>query len=218
MIERTLWGAVYALAIFWICTGELWSPYLLVLPLTAILWEFHQMDSLKMPIKLAGFGYTLLAGGATFHLIQLFGANVSFILFSIFILIWISDSMAYIGGRLLGRTPLAPKLSPKKTWEGAIIGALATWGIGLWILLAFHGPTTQLSEPDSWPRYAWLLPAVIAFTAPIGDLIGSKFKRLAQVKDSGYFLPGHGGFLDRFDSFLLSVLVVTLFQSEIFVA
>ncbi len=80
------------------------------------------------------------------------------------------------------------------------------------------GPISSFTQPETWPRYAWLLPVVITFTAPVGDLIGSKFKRLADVKDSGIFLPGHGGFLDRFDSFLLSVIVVALLQSFILVA
>ncbi|MFM1884751.1 MAG: Phosphatidate cytidylyltransferase [Bacteroidota bacterium] len=218
MMQRSLWGAVYALAIFWICNGRPWSPYLLTLPLLGVAWEFLQMDRLSAPQKLAGISYTLLAGWSTYSLLSTWGETSGFILFSIFLLIWISDSMAYVGGRLMGRTPLAPSLSPKKTWEGAISGGLFTLLLGAAYLVQMDGPISSFTEPATWPRYAWLLPLVITLTAPIGDLVGSKFKRLADIKDSGVFLPGHGGFLDRFDSFLLSVIVVALLQSLILVA
>jgi CDP-diglyceride synthetase len=218
MMQRSLWGAVYALAIFWICNGRPWSPYLLTLPLLGVAWEFLQMDRLSAPQKLAGISYTLLAGWSTYSLLSTWGETSGFILFSIFLLIWISDSMAYVGGRLMGRTPLAPSLSPKKTWEGAISGGLFTLLLGAAYLVQMDGPISSFTEPATWPRYAWLLPLVITLTAPLGDLVGSKFKRLADIKDSGVFLPGHGGFLDRFDSFLLSVIVVALLQSLILVA
>jgi phosphatidate cytidylyltransferase len=218
MMQRSLWGAVYALAIFWICNGRPWSPYLLTLPLLGVAWEFLQMNRLSAPQKLAGISYTLLAGWSTYSLLSTWGETSGFILFSIFLLIWISDSMAYVGGRLMGRTPLAPSLSPKKTWEGAISGGLFTLLLGAAYLVQMDGPISSFTEPATWPRYAWLLPLVITLTAPIGDLVGSKFKRLADIKDSGVFLPGHGGFLDRFDSFLLSVIVVALLQSLILVA
>lgn len=218
MMQRSLWGGVYALAIFWVCNGRPWSPYLLALPLLGVAWEFLQMERLSAPQKLAGVSYTLLAGWSTYSLISTWGDSVGFILFSIFLLIWISDSMAYVGGRLLGRTPFAPTLSPKKTWEGAISGGLFTLLLGAAYLVQIDGPISSFTELATWPRYAWLLPLVIALTAPMGDLVGSKFKRLADIKDSGIFLPGHGGFLDRFDSFLLSVIVVALLQSLILVA
>jgi CDP-diglyceride synthetase len=218
MMQRSLWGAVYALAIFWICNGRPWSPFLLALPLLGVAWEILQMERLQAAQKLAGIGYAGLAGWSTWSLIDTWGETAGFILFSIFLLIWISDSMAYIGGRLLGRTPFAPTLSPKKTWEGAISGGLFTLLLGAAYLVKMDGPISSFTQPETWPRYAWLLPLVITLTAPVGDLIGSKFKRLAEVKDSGVFLPGHGGFLDRFDSFLLSVIVVALLQSMILVA
>lgn len=114
--------------------------------------------------------------------------------------IWINDTMAYIVGSLIGKTPLSA-ISPKKTWEGTIGGIILAvavmWGLG------------YLSQSSS----AWLW-AIIAFvaavTGTIGDLLESKLKRLANVKDSGSFMPGHGGFLDRFDSLLLAVPFVWL--------
>ena len=109
--------------------------------------------------------------------------------------------MAYVGGRLFGRTPMAPVLSPKKTWEGLVTGAVFTTGIGYLMLRLVLETSMTLSI---------LLPVTVAIAAPIGDLIGSYFKRQSGVKDSGVFLPGHGGFLDRLDSFLLSSIVLVL--------
>ncbi|MDA8787459.1 phosphatidate cytidylyltransferase [Schleiferiaceae bacterium] len=218
MMQRSLWGAVYALAIFWICNGRPWSPYILSLPLLGVAWEFIQMSKLSVQQRGLGLAYTFLAGWSTYQIIDTWEDTSGFILFSAFLLIWLSDSMAYVGGRLVGRTPLAPLLSPKKTWEGAISGAVFTLLIGSAYLVQMDGPISSYLEPSTWPRYAWLFPLVVVFTAPVGDLLGSKFKRLADVKDSGVFLPGHGGFLDRFDSFLLTIIVLALFQSYILIA
>lgn len=112
-----------------------------------------------------------------------------------FFLIWASDSFAYVGGRWLGKTPLAPRISPKKTWEGAAFGAAGT---ALTALVFGH------YWPDwsgSWP--SWALGLTVAVAAPVGDLVESYAKRKAGIKDSGVFLPGHGGWFDRLDSYIL---------------
>ena len=125
--------------------------------------------------------------------------------------IWINDTMAYIVGSLIGKTPLS-KISPKKTWEGTIGGILlCVIAIGL----LFSNIPTALVMPG-WhfeiPAYHWYIIAAIAATAgTFGDLLESKLKRLAGVKDSGSLMPGHGGFLDRFDSLLLAVPFVWLY-------
>ncbi|MDG1757999.1 MAG: phosphatidate cytidylyltransferase, partial [Schleiferiaceae bacterium] len=80
--------------------------------------------------------------------------------------------------------------------------------LGAVLLLWQMDALAQWSLPNSWPELAWKLPLIVGFAAPIGDLIASKIKRLAGVKDSGVFLPAHGGFLDRFDSFILASLIV----------
>ncbi len=114
--------------------------------------------------------------------------------------IWINDTMAYIVGSLIGKTPLSA-ISPKKTWEGTIGGII--------LAVAVMYAIGYISQSSS----AWLW-AVIALVAAIagtcGDLLESKLKRLANVKDSGSFMPGHGGFLDRFDSLLLATPFVWL--------
>lgn len=216
MTKRIFWGTIYALAIFWICNAETWSPLILIFPLISICLEFIRMKKLKTLEKLTGISYVILSGCSIWSISELSSNNNTSIIFIIFILIWISDSMAYIGGKFLGKTPLAIELSPKKTWEGAIIGFLFTFFIGLFGLVEID-PFSEFQSIKSWQRISWALPLTIGIVAPIGDLIGSKFKRSAKVKDSGIFLPGHGGFLDRFDSFLFSVIVVAIFQSYILI-
>lgn len=108
--------------------------------------------------------------------------------------IWIGDTAAYFIGKHLGKTPLAPKISPKKTWEGAIANFLAT-----------TLTTTLMGIAFGIPWQAGMLTGVVSGTiGQFGDLLQSQLKRACQRKDSGDILPGHGGLLDRLDSFLLS--------------
>jgi phosphatidate cytidylyltransferase len=108
--------------------------------------------------------------------------------------IWINDTMAYIVGSFIGKTPFS-SISPKKTWEGTIGGALlAVLAVTLTGYYAFGFPVAALI----------IISATAAVAGTAGDLFESKLKRLAGVKDSGTIMPGHGGFLDRFDSLLLA--------------
>ena len=115
------------------------------------------------------------------------------ILFSI----WINDTSAYLVGSFIGKTPFS-KISPKKTWEGTIGGALLC--ILIIALLGKFIPIAQKINVIHWISIATLC----AVFGTIGDLIESKLKRMANIKDSGSFMPGHGGFLDRFDSLLIA--------------
>jgi phosphatidate cytidylyltransferase len=115
--------------------------------------------------------------------------------------IWINDTMAYIVGSLIGKTPLS-KISPKKTWEGTVGGAIlaivAVSCFGYFVLKVDLKILIGISS-------------IGAIIGTIGDLLESKLKRLAGVKDSGSFMPGHGGFLDRFDSLILATPFVWLY-------
>lgn len=126
---------------------------------------------------------------------------VSYLLpLGLIISIWINDTMAYIVGSLIGKTPFS-SISPKKTWEGTIGGAiLAVVVVGL------------LAWGLKYPVHHWVIIAVLAAViGTAGDLLESKLKRMANVKDSGSIMPGHGGFLDRFDSLLLATPFVWLY-------
>jgi len=116
--------------------------------------------------------------------------------------IWINDTMAYIVGSFIGKTPFS-KISPNKTWEGTLGGAiLAIATITLTGYFAF-GMNDYIS--------LIVISSLAAIAGTTGDLLESKLKRMAGVKDSGHIMPGHGGFLDRFDSLLLAIPFVWLY-------
>lgn len=117
---------------------------------------------------------------------------------------WAGDTAAYFCGRTWGRRPMAPLISPKKTWEGAVGGFLASCAAAV-IVSAIYG--WQLG---SWP-FMLSVGAACAFVGQSGDLFKSVFKRHRGIKDSGRLLPGHGGLLDRMDSALMAAPVLNLF-------
>jgi phosphatidate cytidylyltransferase len=139
----------------------------------------------------------------SFHLIEAKGTGFEPVLPFLFVLLcmWIVDTGAYFCGRSFGKRPLAPVLSPKKTLEGAIGGTLLTIAFGAWA-----GPA-MLDLAWYWTAG---LALVLAITGQVGDLLESAVKRWAGIKDSSNLLPGHGGFLDRFDSFYLSAPVAAI--------
>jgi len=118
--------------------------------------------------------------------------------------IWINDTMAYIVGSLIGKTPFS-KISPKKTWEGTVGGAILC--VAVIALLGYFTAPANGYHVIHWIAIA----AIAAVVGTAGDLLESKLKRLANVKDSGHIMPGHGGFLDRFDSVLLANAFVWLY-------
>jgi len=125
--------------------------------------------------------------------------------------IWINDTMAYIVGSFIGKTPFS-KISPKKTWEGTIGGMiLCVLVIGFVVVPILMGNTAgDILLRDT--RVNWfIIAALAAIFGTLGDLLESKIKRMADVKDSGQIMPGHGGFLDRFDSLLIATPVVWLY-------
>lgn len=123
---------------------------------------------------------------------------------AIFASIWINDTMAYLVGSFIGRTPLS-KISPKKTVEGTV-GGMILCVVTVGALAHF----TQGGE-KAVTITAMCIAAICAVFGTLGDLLESKIKRMADVKDSGSFMPGHGGFLDRFDSMLVATPGVWLF-------
>ncbi len=113
--------------------------------------------------------------------------------------VWVADSAAYFAGRAWGRHRLAPRLSPKKTWEGYFAGVLAGTLYAGWL---FPWAAARWGFAPPGAGVAWGLGLLLTTLAPLGDLAESMFKRVAHSKDSGHWLPGHGGLFDRMDSWL----------------
>jgi phosphatidate cytidylyltransferase len=126
------------------------------------------------------------------------------IIIGFFLLIWANDTGAYLAGVSFGRHRLMERISPKKTWEGfsggLIFALLVAWLLSGWLGVAGKG---------GWV----IISIIISIAGTYGDLIESMLKRSGGVKDSGTILPGHGGFLDRFDSTIISFPLVYLFIS-----
>jgi phosphatidate cytidylyltransferase len=124
------------------------------------------------------------------------------------VLVWVCDSCAYYFGRRYGAHRLAPVVSPKKSWEGSIAGL-----VGATIFGAAAG--TWWFLPELGPARGALAGALASTAGQLGDLVESLWKRGAGVKDSGTFLPGHGGFFDRIDSLLFAGPVMAIFVARL---
>lgn len=129
------------------------------------------------------------------------------VIISIFILIWINDTFAYIIGKSIGKHKLFERISPKKTIEGFIGGLLFCLLASYFISVYYIGGAL----------YIWIIiAAIVGVFGTIGDLIESKFKRVAGVKDSGTIMPGHGGVLDRLDSIIFVAPIIYLFYQILY--
>ena len=145
--------------------------------------------------------YVSLPFGFALGLPKFYDGTFTWEVFLLFVLIWSSDSFAYFTGRLFGKHKMAPKISPKKTWEGFVGGVIFTLVLGYFIEQKF---------PEL--RGNWIIVGfLVSVFAPIGDLVESQLKRTFGVKDSGNIIPGHGGVLDRLDSFIIAAPVVYLY-------
>ena len=136
---------------------------------------------------------TLLPGGAV-------------LLLSILIILWSSDTLAYVFGSLFGKRRLFERVSPKKSWEGFILSLVTTSLLSPLLYKIPYFQTGTIQHPLLWILFS----VIIIISGTFGDLAQSLLKRAVNVKDSGKILPGHGGILDRFDSFLFALPVGTI--------
>jgi phosphatidate cytidylyltransferase len=175
--------------------------FLLIIPLTILLQSLKSFF-INIGYSLFGILYISLPLALLIDLRnhwedERIDLNLIIPLFIIFTL-WVNDTMAYVVGSFIGKTPLS-SISPKKTWEGTIGGIILA--IVVMSLIAYL--TQKLSV-----THAAIIAALASISGTYGDLFESKLKRMAGVKDSGKVMPGHGGFLDRFDSILFAAIVV----------
>ena len=182
---------------------DLLRPLLAALVIASLIWALY--DKSEHPT--ADWGVTV---GGALYLGLLLGyfvtlrqrSNGLYWVTVAFAVTWIADTGAFFVGSTLGRHKLWPRLSPKKTWEGLAGGSaaaiIAAPLLGMWLL-------------GLNPWYGLLLGVLIAAAGPFGDFAMSLFKRMAQIKDTGALIPGHGGILDRLDSLLFVFPLVTFF-------
>ena len=199
-IKRTLSGAVYV-AIMWFVTSysELSFNLLFGIILLVCLYEMHKLREGKT--KILAYAYVHVP----YMLIQLFSMtdsdypespfDPSIILF-MFILTWTFDTFAYLVGIQYGKYKIMPSVSPKKSWEGFAGGFVFT------IIAAY---LSQKFFIHIALRDVLFVSIILPFTATLGDFIESHYKREAGVKDSGNFILGHGGMLDRMDAFTITI-------------
>lgn len=190
----------------------IWGVHLLVLGVLLILatTPFRDDDrplasaattifGVVYPAALLAFLIPLRMGGGP----GLSEADAFWLTLTVFLLVWSADTFAYFVGKAIGKHPLAPKVSPKKTWEGAVGGA-----VGAIVVAA----VLRLTLLDFLPWGHLLVVALVCGAlSQIGDLAESKMKRAVGAKDSGTLLPGHGGLLDRLDALILAVPLVYVY-------
>jgi phosphatidate cytidylyltransferase len=198
--------SIFAGAFFFI-SNMLNDKFLLILPIFSglFIWElFRKKENPFQNIAITILGVLYIA--IPFSLLFLMGFTSNGyepkIILGYFILLWMSDTGAYLVGISIGRHPLFPRISPKKSWEGFFGGILLTI-VSAYILSKYF---------TALPLSNWIVIAlIVCIFGVLGDLIESMLKRSLNVKDSGNILPGHGGILDRFDSVIFSAPLVFLY-------
>jgi phosphatidate cytidylyltransferase len=205
-LKRALSGVVYV-AIMWLGTSYSEATFSLLFAVLGVISIYEMWKLRKGKTKVLAFLYVLIP----FFIIQLFGMtdhdypnspfDPSHILF-MFVLTWTFDTFAYLFGVRFGKTKIMPSVSPKKSWEGFVGGFIFTI-ISAYLTVSYL-PSIELN-------HAIVISLFLPFTATLGDFIESHYKRQAGVKDSGDFIPGHGGMLDRMDAFMITIPVLYIY-------
>ena len=212
-MTRVLTSTVFALTwLIGVILGFRWYVLPLLCAVVAIIgvYEFIKLTKARLPLwssAVLGVLY-LVIPLACFLLLRAWG-----LLFALSLLfsVWGADTAAYIFGSLLGRHKLAPKLSPKKSWEGFIAGVF--FSVVVWMVMPLIVNAISKSVTNGITGFGvfGVVAGLLAAGAGLaGDLFESWLKRRAGVKDAGTILPGHGGILDRFDSLLAAAPVILI--------
>ena len=212
-LPLTFWGSLTGILIYtftFLVQMDLIEDeiFYLVFPFSSIIY-FIKLYKKSEVRPFANIAYTFLGilyvaiPFSLLHVIAFSEGNYQFELVTgILLLTWASDTGGYFAGTFFGKTKLFVRISPKKSWEGFVGGALLTFAIAFLIS----------NFVDILPMWEWMTIGMITVIAgTYGDLVESLFKRSIKIKDSGESIPGHGGFLDRFDALLLSLPFIAAF-------
>ena len=182
-------------------------PLLLAVTLLVMAWTLHQNGTERYTVNafvtLGGVLFFGLLGGAPLLLVQMAGQGeeARHLVAALFVCIWLTDAGAYFSGRLWGKTKLAPAISPGKTRVGFVGGIVGSMGpLALGFVLPSFSP---------WALGGLLL--LVGVGGQLGDLVESAFKRDMGIKDAAPLIPGHGGLLDRFDSYFFAFPLAYLY-------
>ena len=186
--------------------AALWGMAGLTAVLTALIagslvWHvtFVRVRTADTALTVFGAVYTGFLLAYLVLILRVFSSGM-ILAFAVVFSVWANDSLAYLVGSTFGRHKMAPRISPKKSWEGFVAGLAGS--VAVWVALSLVFPWAGVGVP-----LAVSIGMVVGFAVLVGDLFESRMKREAGVKDSGSLLPGHGGFLDRLDSLILVCLV-----------
>lgn len=215
----TVAGVYFFLAVGGFCSGMVQSGAVFIPYLLTVVYLFISELYTKAENPINNWAYTMLGQmyiALPFSTINILAFNATpegtvtynwLVPLCVFIFLWANDTGAYCSGSLLGKHKLFPRISPGKSWEGSVGGAVvvlaAAWAAGTWL----DQPGDSLLTIPQWMG----LGLVVVVFGTWGDLVESLFKRTLGIKDSGNILPGHGGMLDRFDSSLMAMPAAVLY-------
>lgn len=204
---KPLKGIVYVLTFIWFAGLYIDIPtyyynfmiaILVFTVLSVVVFSDHSLTDAALSIL--AFFYIPFAFS---HLVMIAKLDAQFFIWYPFIIAFITDTFAYFTGKMIGKTPLIPSVSPNKTVEGSVGGVLAC--------VVASGIYAYLFNPGFF-AFALFLGVIGAILSQIGDLIASRIKRIFEIKDFGKIMPGHGGVLDRFDSIIVTMPLVYYFM------
>ena len=202
----SLWIFILPYASLWAVNLMLMLIFALIFTLFIVgLFSKQEQPFQSIAYSVLGILWIVIPFAVVNYVPLLRSSSGKFLLLSVFIFIWLYDTLAYCVGRLIGKHRLFERISPQKSWEGAIGSTVLTLAAAYFADLLFPMlPLTSLQ---------WMgLALVIIVFGTLGDLVESMFKRQLSVKDSGTILPGHGGILDRLDSILFAAPLALLYM------
>ena len=213
MVSLKFWGSFTGLLIFtltFLVQKDIlpYESYFAIAPIASITFfiKLYKKNEDKPFTNIAFTFLGILYVAIPFSLINISVFNSGFydyeLIIGMLLILWASDTGAYFAGTKFGKTKLFERVSPKKSWEGSIGGTITAFLMAFGVSYYF----------DALPQWEWLsIAAIMVIIGTYGDLVESLFKRSIEIKDSGKSIPGHGGFLDRFDGLLLASPFIVAF-------